>query len=439
MNVYEASQKRLAYLFGEFENILVSFSGGKDSGVLLNLVIDYAKEHDLLHKVSVVHLDYEAQYQMTTDYVEETFQYLSTLPLKHLHWLCLPVYAQCACRIDAGFWIPWEKSKKDIWVREMPTHPYVINEDNCQFKISEEDYEIPKDYFRWFVEENGRTVSLIGIRIDESLDRRVMINAVEGVIKKYDNKKWIIDNAQHELLYSAYPIYDWKTEDIWVYNARFNKPYNRLYDIFYQAGLTVDKMRVASPFNDAGVHNIRLYQVIDPKNWGKMVGRVHGANFAGIYGGTTLMGWRRITKPIGHTWKSYCYFLLDTLPKHVKEHYLEKLNVSIKSWQVGGARDQKIIDDLIRVGAPVILTGETNKRSKTGKQVIRFEDYPDDVDIADFKSVPSYKRMCVCIMKNDWHCTYMGFARNKTENEKRKNAMAKYENILERKSDDSKN
>ena len=148
MNVYEASKKRLAYLFGEFENILVSFSGGKDSGVLLNLVIDYAKEHNLLHKVSVVHLDYEAQYQMTTDYVEETFQYLSTLPLKHLHWLCLPVYAQCACRIDAGFWIPWEKSKKDIWVREMPTHPYVINEDNCQFKISEEDYEIPKDYFR---------------------------------------------------------------------------------------------------------------------------------------------------------------------------------------------------------------------------------------------------------------------------------------------------
>ncbi len=50
----------------------------------------------------------------------------------------------------------------------------------------------------------------------------------------------------------------------------------------YQAGLTIDQMRVASPFHQAGQDNLKLYRVIDPKSWGKMVGRVNGCNFGGI-------------------------------------------------------------------------------------------------------------------------------------------------------------
>ena len=38
-NVYEAVQERFDFLFREFENIYVSFSGGKDSGLLLNLLL----------------------------------------------------------------------------------------------------------------------------------------------------------------------------------------------------------------------------------------------------------------------------------------------------------------------------------------------------------------------------------------------------------------
>ena len=42
-NVYEALQERLHFLFREFENIFLSFSGGKDSGLLLNLLLDFRK------------------------------------------------------------------------------------------------------------------------------------------------------------------------------------------------------------------------------------------------------------------------------------------------------------------------------------------------------------------------------------------------------------
>lgn len=50
-NVYELAQERLDVIFREFDTICVSFSGGKDSGVLLNLCIDYIRRNRLNRKL----------------------------------------------------------------------------------------------------------------------------------------------------------------------------------------------------------------------------------------------------------------------------------------------------------------------------------------------------------------------------------------------------
>ncbi len=68
-NVYDALQKRLDFIFQEFDNIFVSFSGGKDSGVLLNLVLDFQEKYYPDKKIGVFHQDFEAQYSVTTEYV----------------------------------------------------------------------------------------------------------------------------------------------------------------------------------------------------------------------------------------------------------------------------------------------------------------------------------------------------------------------------------
>lgn len=413
-NVYEAAIERIEYIFNEFDNVLVAFSGGKDSGVCLNLCYEYAKEHNRLDKLSMYHLDYEAQYQMTTDYVDETFKKLNNIKR---YWYCMPIKAQCSVNMDGGYWIPWEDCKKDIWVRNLPDYDYVIHEQIEPIW----DYDYQDKIGQEHANKYGKTAVVIGIRANESLNRFRAVQQSDKV-KKYDGKSWL--NIKSDLVVNAYPIYDWETQDIWIANAKNNWAYNRLYDLYYQAGLSIEQMRVASPFNDCAASTLKLYKVIDPNNWGKMIGRVNGVNFAGLYGGTTAMGWKSVVLPKGHTWKSYCEFLLSTLDEPTRKHYEEKLNTSIKFWrEKGGALSDETIEEL--TGNYEI--GEPNNYSR--KKTVKFEEYPDDLNVTNFREVPTYKRMCICIMKNDYYCKYMGFAQTKNEREKRKKAIEKYGNL----------
>lgn len=421
--VYDAARERLAYLFDEFDHVLVAFSGGKDSGVCLNMAYDYATETGQLDKLAFYHLDYEAQYQMTTDFVDETFKRLDDV---ERFWLCLPLAAQCCCRMDAGTWTPWDKDDEAIWVRSMPEYDYVINEDNCPFPFvkNQHDYDVQTEFCKWYGATHGKTSVVIGIRATESLHRYSTV--ANEHVNNYGGMQWT--TAVDVVTVNAYPIYDWETQDIWVYNGKFDKPYNKLYDLYYQAGLDIDQMRVASPFNDAAANTLALYRVIDPNSWGKMVGRVNGVNFTAIYGGTTAMGWKSIKKPAHFTWKEYCYFLLNTLDDKTRAHYLEKLETSIKFWrEKGGVLEDDTIDTLEEEGTDFIDKGRTSKVSD--KRVIAFDDYPDDTMAQKFKEVPSYKRMCICIIKNDYFCKYMGFAQTKKELAKRKRAIDMYKRM----------
>ena len=141
-NVYEALQQRLKFLFEEFDNLFVSFSGGKDSGLLLNLVLDFKRKYYPSTRIGVFHQDFEAQYTVTTEYAERTFQRIE----KEVepYWVCLPMATRTALSNYEMYWYPWDDTKEDAWVRPMPKHPYVINLQNnpmitYRYKMHQED------------------------------------------------------------------------------------------------------------------------------------------------------------------------------------------------------------------------------------------------------------------------------------------------------------
>lgn len=435
-DVFEATQERLEFIFQEFDNIYVSFSGGKDSGVLLNLVFQFMRRRGIAKKIAVYYMDYEGSYQYTEDFIRRMVE--SNADLIDLYWVCLTYKTKCGVSIYRNYWLPWNEVERDIWVRDYPklgSGLEVITKDNHEFDFyyhGIEDTDFDLKFNEWIHRryKAGRTVGLLGIRTQESINRWRAV-AGENKVNTYKGQKWITLMGKNR--YSGYPLYDWQTEDIWTANAREGFDYNKLYDLYYQAGVKLDDMRVASAFIDEGVASLGLHRAIEPNIWARLVGRVNGANFGAIYGATKAMGYKAISLPPGHTWKSYCEFLLDTLPPYIGKMFRKKFESTFRVWLEKGATVlREFLPDIEKSGYQFEVLGKPPGKLYENRDdvvLVKFAEYPDDIDSSYFVNLPSYKRMCITILKNDYSCKYMGYGMTNYEKQLRHDAMQKYRDL----------
>lgn len=425
LNVYDAANDRIDYIFKNFEKIYVSFSGGKDSGVMLNLVTDYIRKNNITNKIGVLIVDLEGQYKLTMDYINETIE--KNLDIIEPFWICLPLNLRNATSVFQPFWTCWDKEQQDKWVRDMPNYNYVLNSNNHKFSFFRESMEFEEfvpEFGEWY-SEGKKTACLVGIRSDESLNRyRTIASSDKEMLNNY---KWT--TRVTESVYNCYPIYDWNVEDIWVGNGLKEWDYNKLYDMFWKAGLTLANQRICQPYGDDQRIGLNLFRVIEPETWAKVVNRVSGANFGNIYCGNKILGYRKVNLPAGHTWKSYTKLLLSTLPDELSEHYKKKFIKFMKYWNKKGCpvNDDFIGDDSI--GA--IVLDRLSTRGKKDKRLLVWKKINDKLDghYEAKKLAPTWRRMAVCILKNDHMCKSMSFGQTKNQQQRMKQLLVKYKNI----------
>lgn len=378
VNVLEAARSRIRYAFDHFEALYVSFSAGKDSSVMLHLVMEEAKRRN--RKVGVLLIDLEAQYSLTIKHAEDMFRMYEDH--MDLYWVCLPLKLRNAVSNYQPVWCAWDADRKDDWVRPMPKCNGVISD--CSYF----DFFEPKMEFEEFIElfavwyAKGRsTAAFIGIRADESLNRFRTIASKKK--ETHFGKLWttkIVDNV-----FNVYPIYDWNVTDIWKYHSTFpDKPHNEVYDRMHLAGVSLSQMRLCQPYGDDQRRGLWLYHLIEPETWGKLVARVNGANSGALYIDETgnVNGYNKITLPPGHTWRSFCNLLLQTMPEVTRKHYTIRFREWIVGWHKRG----------YRTGIP--------------------DSAPRELENSYW--VPSWRRLCKVLLRNDWWCKGLGLTQPKS-------------------------
>ena len=424
-DVYTAAKERIEYIFDEFEHICISFSGGKDSGTVLNMCIDEARKRK--RKIGVLFIDLEAFYKKTIEFVERMLE--NNKDVLEPYWICLPMESPNSLSYLEPTWIWWDKEKEPIWVRPMPKKEYVINEENNPLDFYKKNMpfeEFIKHFGNWYG-KGKKTATLVGIRTDESLNR---FRAIAGTKSMYKDKNY--STKVNENVYNFYPIYDWSVEDIWTYNGKFQKDYNKLYDLFYKAGVSIHKMRVDEPFGNEAKAGLSMFRIIEPDTWAKVVNRVSGANFGNIYSGNKIMT-AYYKLPKNHTWKSFTFFLLDTLPPEISEHYKIKFSKFIKYWVEKGCPVTEEHIKIMEETCPdaIINTHEFSARGKGDKEVIKFTKVVDEIPGVDNKDdVLTWRRMAMCIIKNDYTCKSLSFGMTKDLTVRQKAIMEKYKNII---------
>jgi predicted phosphoadenosine phosphosulfate sulfurtransferase len=385
ISVLDAARERIAWVFDTFPRIYVSFSGGKDSTVMLHLVMDEAIKRG--RKVGVLFVDLEGQYKLTIDHVREMFE----LYADHIdaYWVALPIVLRNAVSQFEPRWICWEPGRETDWIREPPDLAITDQGRFPFYKYAMEFEEFVPAFGWWYSRQNPMgqeqlTACFVGIRTAESLNRW---RTIAGHGTKFEGRNWT--NYIGRTLWNIYPIYDWATEDVWIYPGKFNKPYNRLYDYMHKAGLSIHQARICQPYGDDQRKGLWLFHIIEPETWARIVARVNGANQGALYAKESgnILGRIKIDKPEGHTWESFAMLLLDSMPPKLSEHYKNKIAVFIKWWQDRGYPNG----------------------------------IPDEADSADeaAHSAPSWRRVCKSLLRNDYWCKGLSFSQTQSESYKR--------------------
>lgn len=270
-NVFDAALRRIEYIFDNMDHVVVGFSGGKDSTVVLQLALMVAEKKNRL-PLEVFFIDQEGEWDCTIDYVRKIMYDPRVKPA----WLQVPMVLFNATATN-GYdqwlhcWYPGEN-----WLREKD--PISIKENTFG---TERFHEL----FAAYIDKTYPDKSvgyLAGVRCEESPKRKINLT---GAQKGKPFFKWIFwGKTSNEKLhhYTFYPIYDWGYSDVWKAIHDHGWPYCKLYDYQYMHGVKVRDMRVSNVHHETAIQNLWYMQEVEPDLWNRITTRLDGINTSAV-------------------------------------------------------------------------------------------------------------------------------------------------------------
>lgn len=396
-STWDAAIDRFRFIFKEFgNNVYLSFSGGKDSGVMVQLANQVAAETG--NKFDVLYIDLEGNYKATRKFVTQ----IKELPqINRFYWVCLPLKLRNAVSQIQSHWICWDENYKDKggkWIRPRPKDSININNYLDYgwdwFETGEQFETFIIKFAKWYEKEHGDKVACsVGIRCNESLRRFHTI--VASGKPNYKNENWTTKIIDGHEIYNCYPMYDWETQDVYVAMAR-QEYYNRFYEVMYQAGRKISQVRLCQPYGDDQRQGLDQFKFFEPETWGKVLVRVNGVNFGNIYARTLALGDRKLVKPDGMSWQEYAIFLLETVGTQnidLMRHYQIKI--------------QRYLD-------------------YCEKHNLDIPDKQDDISLETRRIAPSWRRIAKMLMKNDFYAHTLSYSQTKADDERINFILEKY-------------
>jgi predicted phosphoadenosine phosphosulfate sulfurtransferase len=283
-NVFDESLARLESLYREGHRLVISFSGGKDSGVLLEMAI-LAARHTGCLPVEVVMRDEEVMFPGTYEYAER----VANRKEVNFHWLVAnqPI-VNVYNRPQPYFWTFDPLLPPSDWVRQPPNYAQHIDSLNIEHMTIPERFPPP---------EGKSLMAVIGMRASESRGRMYGVFSAKSYVLK----------PNEQGVRNVWAIYDWSDGDIWRAIQENKWDYNSAYDVLVRMGVERKNLRIAPPtLNIYGANLLQVAARAFPRWFDKVCERLPGVRQVALFGLRAVTPHRRLNESWEECFKREC-------------------------------------------------------------------------------------------------------------------------------------
>lgn len=299
-NVFDAALLRLDIIINKHEEVCISLSGGKASTVLLHLAATVAKAHG--KNLTVLFIDREAQHTQTISHIQHLKQLYRNV-IDHFYWIALPLTIENSTVSNGQTWIAWEDNVE--WWRRPPAEAITDKNAFPFYHYAMTDSQFTSAFLNW--RASGKTLAfamgtlLYEVNNDDSLLTQEHYSAA--------NKESHMESEAGDQIHTQYPLFDWQSQDIWLFNSLSKASYNPLYDLMCRSGTPRNNMKIQEPFEQRATDSF-LYKAHPSRRDIPSTPHKEREHFS-----------EETIKPCEHTWHSYAAYLLNSMPRKMADQF----------------------------------------------------------------------------------------------------------------------